>query len=112
MFDGLTSRLLLINEKKQPEYFSFCLFSDNDKLEKIAATIGAKLTPRDIRHTDPYVPLHLIFHQWLPIARAVFGLISYSKIDIFNTFKNRYGRPTTSPSARTKRRQNRTINVQ
>ncbi|CAF4603975.1 unnamed protein product, partial [Rotaria magnacalcarata] len=49
----------------------FFFFSDNEKLEKIAASIGAKLTPRDIRHTDPYVPLHLLFNQWLPIASAV-----------------------------------------
>jgi ribosome assembly protein 1 len=49
------------------------VFSDNEKLEKITTAIGAKLTPRDIRHTDPYVPLHLLFNQWLPIASAVFG---------------------------------------
>jgi hypothetical protein len=54
------------------------VFRDNEKLEKIAAAIGAKLTPRDIRHTDPYVPLHLVFHQWLPIASAVFGSLIFN----------------------------------
>lgn len=56
---------------------NFEFSSDHEKLEKIAAAIGAKLTPRDIRHTDPYVPLHLIFNQWLPIATAVFGLLIF-----------------------------------
>ncbi|CAF5182316.1 unnamed protein product, partial [Rotaria magnacalcarata] len=56
-------------------YETIIIRRDNEKLEKIAASIGAKLTPRDIRHTDPYVPLHLLFNQWLPIASAVFDMV-------------------------------------
>ncbi|CAF4478077.1 unnamed protein product [Rotaria sp. Silwood2] len=56
-------------------YEAIIIRRDNGKLEKIAASIGAKLTPRDIQHTDPYVPLHLIFNQWLPIASAVFDMV-------------------------------------
>ncbi|CAF4588432.1 unnamed protein product [Rotaria sp. Silwood1] len=56
-------------------YETIIIRRDNEKLEKIATSIGAKLTPRDIRHTDPYVPLHLLFNQWLPIASAVFDMI-------------------------------------
>ncbi|CAF1087561.1 unnamed protein product [Adineta ricciae] len=56
-------------------YETIILRRDNEKLEKIATSIGAKLTPRDIRHTDPCVPLHLIFNHWLPIASAVFDMV-------------------------------------
>ncbi|CAF0768983.1 unnamed protein product [Rotaria sordida] len=56
-------------------YETIIIRRDNEKLEKIATSIGAKLTPRDIRHTDPYVPLHLLFNQWLPIAPAVFDMV-------------------------------------
>ncbi|CAF1124620.1 unnamed protein product [Rotaria magnacalcarata] len=56
-------------------YETIIIRRDNEKIEKIAASIGAKLTPRDIRHTDPYVPLHLLFNQWLPIASAVFDMV-------------------------------------
>ncbi|UJR28421.1 hypothetical protein I4U23_009661 [Adineta vaga] len=48
---------------------------DNEKLEKIVASIGAKLIPRDIGHSDPCVPLHLLFNQWLPVASAVFDMV-------------------------------------
>ncbi|CAF2739624.1 unnamed protein product [Rotaria sp. Silwood2] len=56
-------------------YETIIIRRDNEKLEKIATSIGAKLTPRDIRHTDPYVPLHLLFNQWLPAASAVFDMV-------------------------------------
>ncbi|CAF1560421.1 unnamed protein product, partial [Rotaria sordida] len=56
-------------------YEAIIIRPDNEKLEKIATSIGATLTPRDIQHTDPSVPLHLIFNQWLPIASAVFDIV-------------------------------------
>ncbi|CAF1445462.1 unnamed protein product, partial [Rotaria sordida] len=56
-------------------YEAIIIRRDNEKLEKIATSIGATLTPRDIQHTDPSVPLHLIFNQWLPIASAVFDIV-------------------------------------
>ncbi|CAF3687506.1 unnamed protein product [Adineta steineri] len=56
-------------------YDAIIIRRDNDKLEKIATSIGAKLTPRDIKHTDPMVPLQLLFNQWLPVASAVFDMV-------------------------------------
>jgi ribosome assembly protein 1 len=64
-------RFVFLFDYKKTKLFFY--FSDNEKLGKIATSIGAKLTPRDIAHTDPYVPLHLLFNQWLPVASAVFG---------------------------------------
>ena len=68
-------------------------FSDNEKIEKIATSIGAKLNPRDVRHTDPHVPLQLLFQQWLPVASAVFGSLAASaKCLSLSLFVRRHGR--------------------
>ncbi|CAF0726325.1 unnamed protein product [Didymodactylos carnosus] len=56
-------------------YESIIQRRDNDKVEKIALSVNANLSSKDIRHTDPHVPLRLLFNQWLPIAPAVLDMV-------------------------------------
>lgn len=52
-------------------YETLMVRKDREKVPAIAEKLGIKLSPRDLRHTDPRVQLQAIFTLWLPINVAV-----------------------------------------
>ena len=48
---------------------------DTDKLQKIVNSLGIKMTPRDMRHTDTKVKLNIVCSQWMPLAKSVLEMV-------------------------------------
>ncbi|XP_072516959.1 elongation factor-like GTPase 1 isoform X2 [Salminus brasiliensis] len=48
---------------------------DKEKVEKMVASLGLKVTARDLRHSDPKVLLSAICSQWLPVSQAVLSMV-------------------------------------
>nr|XP_057934508.1 elongation factor-like GTPase 1 isoform X2 [Doryrhamphus excisus] len=48
---------------------------DKEKVEKVVASLGVKVTARDSRHSDPKVLLSAICSQWLPVSHAVLSMV-------------------------------------
>ena len=44
---------------------------DKEMTEKIIKSLGVKVAPRDMRHSDSRVQLCSIMTQWLPLSEAV-----------------------------------------
>jgi ribosome assembly protein 1 len=51
------------------------LFSDLEKINKIASALKVKLKPQDLKSKDPSGLLFSIFTQWLPLASCVFRAV-------------------------------------
>ncbi|XP_014600269.1 PREDICTED: elongation factor Tu GTP-binding domain-containing protein 1 [Polistes canadensis] len=56
-------------------YETIVVRKDKDKIPSIAEKLNIKLTPRDLRHTDPKAQLRAVYSQWLPLARACNNMI-------------------------------------
>ncbi|XP_056591298.1 LOW QUALITY PROTEIN: elongation factor-like GTPase 1 [Triplophysa dalaica] len=48
---------------------------DKEKVEKMVTSLGLKVMPRDLRHSDPKVLLCAICSQWLPVSQAVLSMV-------------------------------------
>ncbi|XP_022334366.2 elongation factor-like GTPase 1 [Crassostrea virginica] len=48
---------------------------DKEKTEKIVSSLGLKILPRDMRHSDGRVQLQAICSQWLPVSNAVLSVV-------------------------------------
>lgn len=51
------------------------LSRDKEKVEKMVTSLGLKVMPRDLRHSDPKVLLSAISSQWLPVSQAVLSMV-------------------------------------
>lgn len=54
--------------------YDACL-TNREKLEKIITTIGAKLSPRDLRAKDHKQVVNLVMSQWIPLSHALLGAV-------------------------------------
>ncbi|KOO21503.1 elongation factor tu gtp-binding domain-containing protein 1 isoform 1 [Chrysochromulina tobinii] len=52
-------------------YEAVLIEPDAPKRDKIIATLGLQVPPRDLKHSDPLVQLRAIMGQWLPLGRTV-----------------------------------------
>ena len=58
-------------------YDSF-IRKDPLKIEKILEKLKPKVSPRDLKHSDPRVPIAAVLSQWLPLSNAVLSeFLSY-----------------------------------
>ncbi|XP_056115098.1 elongation factor-like GTPase 1 [Rhinichthys klamathensis goyatoka] len=48
---------------------------DKEKVEKMVTSLGIKVMPRDLKHSDPKVLLSAICGQWLPVSQAVLSMV-------------------------------------
>ncbi|XP_041836885.1 elongation factor-like GTPase 1 isoform X1 [Melanotaenia boesemani] len=48
---------------------------DKEKVEKVVSSLGIKVAPRDLRHSDSKVLLSAICSQWLPVSQAVLSMV-------------------------------------
>ncbi|KAK7465188.1 hypothetical protein BaRGS_00037651 [Batillaria attramentaria] len=48
---------------------------DKAMTEKIIKSLGLKIAPRDMRHSDPRVQLNAVISQWLPVSEAVLSVV-------------------------------------
>ncbi|CAM4518633.1 unnamed protein product [Leuciscus chuanchicus] len=48
---------------------------DKEKVEKMVTSLGIKVMPRDLKHSDPKVLLSAICSQWLPVSQAVLSMV-------------------------------------
>ena len=48
---------------------------DKEKVEKIVNSLNLKVSPRDLRSTDPKQQLPAIFSQWLPLAQSLLSMV-------------------------------------
>ncbi|KAK9971344.1 hypothetical protein ABG768_024716 [Culter alburnus] len=48
---------------------------DKEKVEKMVTSLGVKVLPRDLKHSDPKVLLSAICSQWLPVSQAVLSMV-------------------------------------
>ncbi|XP_040058620.2 elongation factor-like GTPase 1 [Gasterosteus aculeatus] len=48
---------------------------DKEKVEKVVTSLGIKVLPRDLRHSDPKVLLSAVCSQWLPVSQAVLLMV-------------------------------------
>ncbi|XP_077084107.1 elongation factor-like GTPase 1 isoform X2 [Siphateles boraxobius] len=48
---------------------------DKEKVEKMVTSLGIKVMPRDLKHSDPKVLLSAICSQWLPLSQAVLSMV-------------------------------------
>ncbi|KAL1271890.1 hypothetical protein QQF64_030906, partial [Cirrhinus molitorella] len=48
---------------------------DKEKVEKMVTSLGLKVMPRDLRHSDPRVLLSAICSQWIPVSQAVLSMV-------------------------------------
>ncbi|XP_055995192.1 elongation factor-like GTPase 1 isoform X2 [Ostrea edulis] len=48
---------------------------DKEKTEKIITSLGLKILPRDMRHSDSRVQLQAVCSQWLPVSDAVLRVV-------------------------------------
>lgn len=44
---------------------------DQLKIDKILEKLNSKVSPRDLKHSDPKVPITSVLTQWLPLSNAV-----------------------------------------
>ncbi|XP_046400557.1 elongation factor-like GTPase 1 isoform X2 [Ischnura elegans] len=65
----------LILESLWSLYDTVIIRKDKEKIPKIAESLGIKLSPRDLRHTDCKVQLQALFSQWLPLANAILDMV-------------------------------------
>lgn len=65
----------LILEQIWNIYDACVLERDDEKLLKIVAKLGAKISPRDLRSKDYKNLLNLIMSQWIPLSHALLGAV-------------------------------------
>lgn len=56
-------------------YKSVCMEQDKEKVAKITAKIGVKISARDSQSTDSRTTLRAIMGQWFPLSRALMNVI-------------------------------------
>ncbi|XP_061193189.1 elongation factor-like GTPase 1 [Saccostrea echinata] len=56
-------------------YDSIFIRRDKEKTEKIVTSLGLKIPPRDMRHSDGRVQLQAVCSQWLPVSSAVLRVV-------------------------------------
>ena len=44
-------------------------------MEKILNSLNIKLTPRDLKFTEPKAPLQALFSNWLPLGKNLLDMI-------------------------------------
>ncbi|KAK3097670.1 hypothetical protein FSP39_011945 [Pinctada imbricata] len=57
-------------------YDKVCNLRDKEMVQKIIASLGLSVAPRDLRHNDPRVQLQAICSQWLPVSSAVLSVVA------------------------------------
>lgn len=65
----------LILEQIWNIYDACVLERDDEKLEKMIAKLGAKISPRDLRSKDYKNLLNQIMSQWIPLSHALLGAV-------------------------------------
>jgi len=58
----------------------FHISRDKEKVEKMVTSLGIKVMPRDLKHSDPKVLLSAICGQWLPVSQAVLCILYHINI--------------------------------
>lgn len=59
---------------------------DKEKTEKIVSSLGLKILPRDMRHSDGRVQLQAICSQWLPVSNAVLSEFVIRKSEKYSIY--------------------------
>ncbi len=44
-------------------------------LEKILTSLSIKIPPRDMKFTDPKIPLQSLFNTWLPLSKSLLDMV-------------------------------------
>jgi translation elongation factor EF-G len=55
--------------------FFLRFFRDKERIEKIVQSLNLKISARDSRQNDSKAHLQAIFHQWLPLPKAVLEMV-------------------------------------
>ncbi|CAB4024121.1 Elongation factor Tu GTP-binding domain-containing 1, partial [Paramuricea clavata] len=56
-------------------YDAVCVRRDKERIEKIVQSLNLKISARDSRQNESKAHLQAIFHQWLPLSKAVLEMV-------------------------------------